>query len=68
MRTRVLKSVLAASVLALGLAGCAADKDKTTTESGVKVVKDGTLTVCTHLPYKPFQYKRTARSSASTST
>ena len=56
MRTRVLKSVLAASVLALGLAGCATDKDKTTTESGAKVIKEGKLTVCTHMPYKPFQY------------
>ena len=58
MRTRVLKSVLAASVLALGLAGCATDTDKTTTESGAKVIKDGKLTVCTHMPYEPFQYNK----------
>jgi polar amino acid transport system substrate-binding protein len=56
MRTRVLKSVLAASVLALGLAGCATDTDKTTTESGAEVIEEGKLTVCTHMPYEPFQY------------
>ena len=53
-----MKSVLAASVLALGLAGCAADTDKTTTESGAKVIEDGKLTVCTHMPYEPFQYNQ----------
>ena len=25
---------------------------------GAKVIKKGTLTVCTHLPYKPFQYNQ----------
>ena len=38
-------------------AACAADPDKTTTESGVELVKDGKLTICTHLPYEPFQFE-----------
>ena len=27
-------------------------------ESGVDIVEDGKLTVCTHLPYEPFQFKK----------
>lgn len=56
MTTRRITTVLATSVLALGLAGCAANTDKTTTESGIELIEEGTLTVCTHLPYQPFQY------------
>jgi polar amino acid transport system substrate-binding protein len=47
--------VLAATALVVGAAGCAKE-EATTTESGVKLVKDGKLTVCTHLPYAPFQF------------
>jgi polar amino acid transport system substrate-binding protein len=56
MTHRALLPAVAASLLALGLTACATDTEKTTTESGVEVVKDGKLTVCTHLPYEPFQY------------
>ncbi len=49
-------SGLGVAVLALALAGCATDTETTTTESGINLVDDGVLTVCTHLPYKPFQY------------
>lgn len=56
MRTRVMKPALAAAAAALVLAGCASDTEKTTTESGVQVVEENYLTVCTHLPYEPFQY------------
>ena len=46
----------AAAALTLTLAGCATGGDKTEVAGGVKIVKKKTLTVCTHLPYKPFQY------------
>jgi polar amino acid transport system substrate-binding protein len=48
--------IVAAAALVVGTAGCAKD-DVTTTSSGVKLIKDGKLTVCTHLPYAPFQSK-----------
>ncbi len=57
MKTRAMLSAVAVSAITLTMAGCAADTDKTKTESGVEVVKEGTLTVCTHLPYEPFQYQ-----------
>lgn len=57
MSKRTLTTALAAAtLLSLGLAGCAADTETTTTASGVDVVKPKKLTVCTHLPYEPFQY------------
>lgn len=46
----------ALATLALGLSACAKDADTTTTESGVKVVEEGVLTICTHLPYEPFEF------------
>jgi len=58
MNRRALASVLAVSTLGLGLSACANDTPKVTTESGVQVIKEGKLTVCTHLPYEPFQYNK----------
>ncbi len=58
MNRRALASVLAVSTLGLALSACANQTDKVTTESGVQVIKDGNLTVCTHLPYEPFQYNK----------
>src|SRR5688500_6492280 len=52
----VLKSVAVVAVTSLGLVGCAADTDKAELEGGAKIIEEGTLTVCTHLPYEPFQY------------
>ncbi len=56
MTKRILPALAAALTLTVGLSGCAAGGDKTEVADGVKIVKDGKLTVCTHLPYKPFQY------------
>lgn len=56
MLSRILPAVLSASALALTLSACAKDDTATTTDSGVKVVKKGTLTICTHLPYAPFEF------------
>ncbi len=57
MTNRWIKT-LAVSAAATLLAGCATDTDTTTTESGAKLVEDGALTVCTHLPYEPFQFNQ----------
>jgi polar amino acid transport system substrate-binding protein len=56
MKSRILTAVLSASALALTVAGCAKDDNTSTTASGVKTVKKDTLTICTHLPYAPFEF------------
>ncbi|KRB75916.1 ABC transporter substrate-binding protein [Nocardioides sp. Root190] len=56
MQTSRLPVLALAAVAALTLAACAKDADTTTTESGVKVVEEGVLTICTHLPYEPFEF------------
>lgn len=60
MDIRSMKSLSAvpavAVTLTLALAGCAKEDTSTTTDSGIKLVEDGALTICTHLPYEPFEY------------
>lgn len=56
MKTRSLITALSAAALALSVAGCAKDDTTATTESGIALVSEGTLTVCTHLPYEPFEF------------
>lgn len=56
MNTRILVTAVSAAALALSVAGCAKDDTSTTTDSGIELVKEGTLTVCTHLPYEPFEF------------
>ena len=56
LMNRRLGAIAAACTLALAATSCAADVDTTELEGGEKLIKDGTLTVCTHLPYKPFQF------------
>ena len=56
MTSRKLMSVAAASILALGLAGCGSSTTKTS--SGATVIKKGKLSVCTQLPYQPFEFKK----------
>jgi polar amino acid transport system substrate-binding protein len=56
--TKRIARTLTAAALAIALSGCAAGGDKTEAAGGAKVIKKGTLTVCTHLPYKPFQYNQ----------
>jgi polar amino acid transport system substrate-binding protein len=56
MNIRGIKTLAAAAAAALALSGCATDTETTTTESGANLVEAGTLTVCTHLPYEPFQH------------
>ena len=49
-------ALTALTALALSLTACAKDADTTETESGVKVIEEGYLTICTHLPYEPFEF------------
>ncbi|MGI8954140.1 MAG: basic amino acid ABC transporter substrate-binding protein [Nocardioidaceae bacterium] len=57
MNSRTLKIITAAASLTLALTACKANTDTTSLEGGEKLVEKGKLTVCTHLPYEPFQYK-----------
>ncbi|HSX68083.1 ABC transporter substrate-binding protein [Nocardioides sp.] len=54
MTLRTLSSTAAAAVLALGLAACGSDGGETT-DSGAALIKAGTLTVCSDVPYPPFE-------------
>jgi polar amino acid transport system substrate-binding protein len=56
MKTRAIASGISVLALALGAVGCAKEDTSTTTDSGIKLVEDGSLTICTHLPYEPFEY------------
>jgi polar amino acid transport system substrate-binding protein len=49
-------AVLALSACGGGDSGSGGSEDKAKA-AGITLVKPGKLTVCTHLPYKPFQYK-----------
>ncbi len=56
-RQRMLATVIA--LAALTLTGCGAGRSARV--DGVSLVKGGTLTTCTHLPYAPFQFKQGAK-------
>lgn len=49
-------AALAVTALAFSLSACAKDADTTETESGINLVEEGVLTICTHLPYEPFEF------------
>ncbi len=53
---KTMKTIAATGVLALALASCATDTETTELEGGEKLISKDKLTVCTHLPYKPFQF------------
>jgi polar amino acid transport system substrate-binding protein len=56
-------SAVAATIFALSLAGCGSDDGSTDSgtdtgaggESGLTLIQDGTLTVCSDVPYPPFE-------------
>ena len=56
MKTPNLAVAVSIAALALTAAGCAKDDTSTTTDSGIELVKKGTLSICTHLPYEPFEF------------
>jgi polar amino acid transport system substrate-binding protein len=45
-------------VLGVTVTACGGGEKKTTTVQGAKLVKQGQLTTCTHLPYAPFQLEQ----------
>lgn len=57
MRLLPVTSAASVAVLALTLSSCATG-ETTELEGGVKIVEEGKLTVCTGLPYKPFQFEQ----------
>ncbi|MFA6300628.1 MAG: transporter substrate-binding domain-containing protein [Nocardioides sp.] len=56
MKTRALAATLSALALAVTAAGCAKDDTSSTTDSGIELIEEGVLTICTHLPYEPFEF------------
>lgn len=54
-----LAGLLAALVMVLAACGGGGDEggQAAATADGIKLVKEGKLTVCTHLPYEPFQFQ-----------
>lgn len=54
MNTRALKTITAAALMALGLTACGSG-ETSTTEGGAEIVKADTLTVCSDIPYPPFE-------------
>src|SRR5512145_617176 len=57
---RTLGSFLAAAALAVSACGGDDDDADDTTaasDSDIQLIREGKLTVCTHLPYEPFQYQ-----------
>ncbi|MFD7156273.1 ABC transporter substrate-binding protein [Kribbella sp. NPDC059898] len=61
LRKRRAQAVASVAVLALALTACggsgSSGSDDKAKAAGITLVKPGKLTICTHLPYKPFQYK-----------
>ncbi|MGC4806684.1 basic amino acid ABC transporter substrate-binding protein [Micromonospora sp. DT233] len=51
--------IVTIAALAFG-AGCAKEDDSEVQANGVRLIQQGKLTVCTHLPYPPFQSKDAA--------
>lgn len=62
LRKRRARAAAAVAVLALTLSACGGGDDSGGSDdkakaAGITLVKPGKLTVCTHLSYKPFEYK-----------
>ncbi|HEV3402036.1 MAG TPA: transporter substrate-binding domain-containing protein, partial [Acidimicrobiales bacterium] len=60
---RVLRLVAAVAVLAMVAAGCGDDDEESTGEeaTGIRTIRSGTLTVCSDLPYPPFEFEEGGR-------
>lgn len=56
MNTRYVTTFLAAGTLAASLSACATET--TTSDSGANLITPGKLTVCTSLPYEPFEFEQ----------
>ena len=58
LAARAVCSVTAVLVLASGMAGCASEDEPGATTRAPEVVQAGALTVCTSLPYEPFEFRQ----------
>lgn len=60
-RSTYIRAFGVASAAALLIAGCGGDDDDdgtaTQAEGDIELIEEGKLTVCTHLPYEPFQFQ-----------
>lgn len=54
--SRFTPAAVTLTAVALSVSACAKDVETTETESGVRLVEEGVLTICTHLPYEPFEF------------
>jgi polar amino acid transport system substrate-binding protein len=57
MRRSFSLALPALGVAVLALAGCSSASSDATSESGVPLIAEGKLTVCTNPPYEPFEFK-----------
>jgi len=58
-RGRTLRLLVAGCVLALVAAGCGSEESTATSRAlDPQVIKPGTLTVCTSIPYPPFEFRQ----------
>ncbi|MFW0112345.1 ABC transporter substrate-binding protein [Rothia sp. CCM 9416] len=55
------KAPLALAATALLLTACGSSGTSATTESGVSLISEGKLTVCTNPPYAPFEYEENGK-------
>ncbi|MDY6051076.1 MAG: ABC transporter substrate-binding protein [Rothia sp. (in: high G+C Gram-positive bacteria)] len=55
------KAPFALAAVALMLTACGSSGTGTTTESGVSLISEGKLTVCTNPPYAPFEYEENGK-------
>ncbi|WP_326502840.1 ABC transporter substrate-binding protein [Rothia nasimurium] len=55
------KAPFALAAAALMLTACGSSSTGTTTESGVSLMSEGKLTVCTNPPYAPFEYEENGK-------
>lgn len=55
MRTHGIRTLAVAAVVALTLGGCGGDGGGSTTKSGAQLIKSGTLTDCSDVPFPPFE-------------
>ncbi|WP_237194856.1 ABC transporter substrate-binding protein [Rothia nasimurium] len=55
------KAPFALAAAALMLTACGSSSTGTTTESGVSLISEGKLTVCTNPPYAPFEYEENGK-------
>ncbi|WP_370615839.1 transporter substrate-binding domain-containing protein [Mumia qirimensis] len=54
---RAAAAAAGALALTVSMAACGGDDEPAATVDGVELVSDDTLTICTNMPYKPFQYE-----------